>query len=123
MRRKIILVIALAISFLYVLGVFFELYLKTPLIDIAQHFLFGAALSLIWIGLAHSKQYGVSLMATIGFVLLVSLAWEIFELLFWNYVPNYSSVLMLHSPTVGDALSDMTAALIGGVIFTRLFRI
>ena len=115
-RRNVIAVLFLAIALLYVLGVSYEFYLKTWLVDSAQHFLFGVALGLIWLELAQRKGSIVEPMATIGFVLFVSLAWELFELLLWTWLSNYSGALMLHSPSVEDALTDMIAALIGGTI-------
>lgn len=119
----IVTVLFISIAVLYVLGVYYEFYLKTPLVDFTQHLLFGVALGVLWLKFSPRRNYSAGLMAVVGFVLSISLAWEFFELLLWNGLPEYSSIFMLHSPTVGDALTDMLAALLGGVASARYFKI
>lgn len=117
MKKVIFLLVIIVV--LYAFAVPFELYRKTPFVDLLQHFLAGIVLGLIWIEINKSKPEKLHRMSIIGFVLLISLMWELFEFLFWKLLPAYSSIFMLNSPTVEDMITDLLAAFMGSLIISR----
>lgn len=114
--KKIILILIFALIASYVFALSSELYLKTWVFDLSQHFIAGVLLALIWAEIKKKYAQNLTFMGTNGFVLLGSLAWEWYEFLTMRFLPDYSRRLYLSSNSVEDMLTDLTAALLGGML-------
>lgn len=124
MRKTLILTFILIIIVFYALAITFKLYLKTIFVDLFQHFIAGMIFGLIWLELNKNQPEKQTGMAVVGFVLLGSLVWEWVEFFFLTSLPVYSKQFYLSSSTVEDLITDLTAALAGGLVIStfRIFK-
>jgi len=90
-------------------------------IDKVLHIMAGIAIGMVWLVILQKRDEIQAaklahFMAIIGFVLLVAVAWEITEALFWKYLPFYAEKWNLYSPDIKDLLGDIVANLAGGIL-------
>ena len=121
-----LLLIVTVIHFGSVLG---GLYEGKVWVDIPLHFFSGMILGVFWLWIIQRTGYNITpdsskklliSISIIGFALIGSFLWEVFEFLFWKFLPNYSLPLKLYSSTVSDVLTDIFAGLIGGIVIAIL---
>ena len=118
-----IFLIVFIITILHIFAITFEFY-KTKIvwIDNLQHILAGIAVAMfsILIKRDNNKKINIAIWI-IGFVLIITVFWEIMEFLLWKLLPFYAQKFSLFSPTILEAFEDIISNLIGGLIFTILY--
>mgnify|MGYP001613988574 FL=1 len=118
-----IFLIVFIITILYIFAITFEFY-KTKIVwvDNLQHILAGIAVAMfsILIKRDNNKKINIAIWI-IGFVLIITVFWEIMEFLLWKLLPFYAQKFSLFSPTILEAFEDIISNLIGGLIFTILY--
>lgn len=88
-------------------------------IDNLLHGLVGFACALFFIEMLENKFHSklFFFLTSIFFVILVSLAWELVELAFFKFFPSYALSLKIYSPSIQEALVDISSNIAGGLFF------
>lgn len=120
--RTAVLVVLLAVG--HITAIYFNLYEGRVWIDMPLHFIAGIALGVIWIWiLDYREARGVSYsdlllltMSLVGWVLLLSFSWELFEFAMREYFLKLAQAWKIYPPNPKDTLSDMIFGLLGGLL-------
>ena len=93
-------------------------------IDNVLHALSGAVFALLWLWILEKKNWEISflltILSTLGFVLLLAVGWEVLEYFFYITFTDYAHSLQIYSPTFQEAISDIVSNLIGGIVLLLL---
>lgn len=111
---KEIVVLSIVVAVLYLLGLKFFLFWTTDWFDILMHFLGGLLIGLIGLFIFYTsslvpipKNHTLTIkLLTLGFVLAVGLAWEL-----WEVFVGFTNVLEDQVDTIVDLIMDMVGAL------------
>ncbi len=95
-------------------------------IDKVLHIMAGVAIAMSWLWIVRrvlkisleNIPTIITISSIVGFVLLIALFWEVFEFAYWKSAPEWANKFKFYSPTIVDALSDMTSNLLGGIVFS-----
>lgn len=95
-------------------------------IDIPLHIIAGVIIGMFWWWLTSRFRVDLgrlwaTLMSFIGFSLLVSLLWEIYEYINWKYFAEVTPRWELFSPTVSDVLADFAFGVFGTLLVSVVY--
>lgn len=110
-KVKLVFFLFLAIIILHFIANAVGLY-KTEIVwfDNVLHALAGFAFGLLWLRIREKSSW----VSVLAFVLVVALAWELFEFLFLTFFTKYAHSTGIYSLSVGEAAFDTLSNLVGG---------
>ncbi len=115
-----ILLVVLTITVLHISAILFGWYEGTVIwVDNIEHILAGIAFSMIFLLINNNKRKRI-IIFMLGFVLITSILWELFEFYLLTFFPLYAKELSLYSPNIIESLEDILSNMIGGIIFALL---
>lgn len=119
-RKKLLIRLALLIFFIFLVNLValkFYWYYSIWYFDMIMHFLGGLWLGLAFIWLFSAKELTSKLIFKIILsVLLIGFLWEIFEIIFYNYVAENPFIIL---DTVSDICFDLTGGILAVIYFLK----
>lgn len=125
--------IAIIVSVIHIFALLFGLYQSVSWFDSLMHFLGGAAMGVVAVqgwDILLAKSHGtfsipfiIKVVAIIGFVAIISIAWEWMEFVIDNFIPSVRERIGLSQASVRDTMADFFFDLLGGgvVLLASLF--
>ena len=94
--------------------------------DNVLHALVGITFAMCLLWFAHYQQWNLSpaqrIIVALVFVLVMAVAWELAEYLFFTQLTDYAYSLKIYSPSISEATSDIVSDLLGAGLFLTIVR-
>ena len=122
-RLRTLVILTVILTALHLSAIVLGFYQGRVWVDTPLHIIGGALLGLFWIWALERpslrQKFGnpsqlFTGFSIIGFSLLGSFLWEVWEFLFSTFAPGPALFLKIYSFTVSDVLSDMFFGIVGG---------
>lgn len=133
--KKILIAFLVFLFAFQVVSIIFSLYWRMPWIDNFTHFLGGATagMGMIWWTFYSAKAFPVTmtknlpkiytLVVILGFVALVGVFWEFYELITDRLITKNNYISVLQSGGLIDTMKDLFVDLLGGsAVMWRFFK-